>query len=345
VGDGLSVSLRGFDASIRDAYPELFPDEPDKSADILEWRFGANPHGNARFAVASQGDAVAGMIALVPTRLRSNGGVMLGYQAIDTVVDPAFRGRGLFVAMGSAAQDRSALGGDLLWGFPNANAAPGWYGRLGWTDFGAVPLLVRPLRSSFVLGRIHPWLATIGIPLIRAPQVSARVYDNGAELGREFGSLWEQVASGFGIAVDRTGDWMRWRLMDKPHADYRCVGTAGPDRALEAFVATRVADKHGSRLCYVMEGIGARGRTRELATLLRAEIARAAHAGAELALAWCPSHAPNYGAYRRAGFFPLPPRLRPIEINFGARALSDAAQAAARPGARWYVSFLDSDTN
>jgi hypothetical protein len=36
--------------------------------------------------------------------------------------------------------------------------------------------------------------------------------------------------------------------------------------------------------------------------------------------------------------------LRPIEINFGARALT-AAGAPVMQEASWYISFLDSDTN
>jgi hypothetical protein len=64
-----------------------------------------------------------------------------------------------------------------------------------------------------------------------------------------------------------------------------------------------------------------------------------------VALAWCPKSAPNYAAFRKAGFVPVPPRLRPIEINFGARALHQRYAAAAANGASWYVSFLDSDTN
>ena len=84
---------------------------------------------------------------------------------------------------------------------------------------------------------------------------------------------------------------------------------------------------------------------RDLARLLLSELARAARSGAEVALAWCPKSAPNYGVYRKAGFFPVPPRLRPIEINFGARALRAECAAAAAAETPRYVSFLDSDTN
>ena len=342
---GITISIREYDPSIEQAYRTLFPGDPDKSSDLLEWRFRSNPHGLARFAVASRDDEIVGLIALVPTRLRNAPGNGIAYQAIDTVVDPSCRGLGLFVKMGTLAQDPAALGGEILWGFPNANAAPGWYGRLGWSNFGPGPLLVRPLRSSFLLGRVSPRLRAIDVPLIRQRRSDALAKVGGGNVGRDFDRFWQQVAPDYGIAVDRSGEWMRWRLLDKPGADYRCSAIKSDRGEIEAFVATKIADKHGARLCYVMEAIGLAKRTRDLAHFLKAEIGLAARSGAEAALAWCPRSAPNYAAYRKVGFVPVPPRLRPIEINFGARALVPPCASATVPGANWYVSFLDSDTN
>lgn len=343
--DAAEISLRPFDETIEQAYRRLFPGDPDKSPELLNWRFRANPHGETKFTLATRGGDVVGMIALVPTHLRNTQGSHLGYQAIDTAVHPSCRGQGLFVKMGAVAQDPAVLNGEILWGFPNANAAPGWYGRLGWTNFGAVPLLMRPLRSGFLFGRLHPKLRSIDVPLVRGRSVSAEPYTVGAKLAVDFDGLWDRVAPTFGIAVDRDGEWMRWRLMDRPGANYRCVGLKSHSADLDAFVVTKIADKHGGRLSYVMEAISLPERRTDLTNLLLSELARAASDGAEVALAWCPRTAPNYAAYRRAGFLPVPSRLRPIEINFGAQALVPESAAAVAPDARWYVSYLDSDTN
>jgi hypothetical protein len=340
----IGVSLRDYDESIVEAYRTLFPGDADKSPELLKWRFQDNPHGPARFAVATRDELVVGMIALVPTRLGNAPGGRRGFQAIDTIVDPSCQGRGLFVKMGSLAQDPAMLGGDVLWGFPNANASPGWYGRLGWTNFGPAPLLMRPLRSSFIFGRVHPKLRAIDVPLIRKQPLSA-AYDGGPDFASDAGALWQRIAPQFGIGVDRSSEWLRWRLFDKPGANYRCVGMKAGAGQIEAFVATKLAEKHGSRLCYVMEALAAPERSADLTAMLLAELSSAARRGAEAALAWCPRGAPNYPAYRRAGFLPVPEQLRPIEINFGARALTPKSAGAAAAGARWYVSFLDSDTN
>ena len=111
------ISLRPFDSAVEEGYRRLFSGEPDKAQDLLEWRFRDNPHGPAKFAVATEGGDVVGMIALVPTSLVNAPGEH-GYQAIDTAVHPSQRGKGLFVQMGKTAQ--AELGGDVLWGFPYA---------------------------------------------------------------------------------------------------------------------------------------------------------------------------------------------------------------------------------
>lgn len=339
-----TVCLHDYDATVASAYRLFFPENPEKSAEFLDWRFRRNPHGHGKFAVATAGEAVTGMIALSPTLLRNVDWEPLAYQAIDTFVDPSARGGGLFLKLGSIAQDPLALQSELLWGFPNANAAPGWYRRLGWTNFGQVPLLIRPLRSSFVLGRIHPMLARINFRLLGHGRQVGRRYTDGADLAADFDLLWQRIAPSYGIAVDRSGTWMRWRLIDRPGEGYRCVGLKS-NADLEAFVAIKLADKHGSRLAYVMEALSAPDHSTDLVRLLKSELGRATEMGAEAALAWCPKTAPNYRAYRRAGFLSVPARLRPIEINFGARALTVSSAAAAAPDARWYLSFLDSDTN
>jgi GNAT superfamily N-acetyltransferase len=338
LSSSVKLSLVSFGDGVRRAYARLFAGDPDKAPEMLDWRFSQNPHGPAKFAVAKDGGEVAGMIGLVPTRLRAGRSEVLGYQAIDTMVDPAYRGQGLFVKLGELAQDASQLGGEVLWGLPNASAAPGWYGRLGWRNLGQVPLLIRPLRTGFVLGRLYRSLRAFDLPLI------GKAHDQFELIGEaglaDVDALWSSVTPDLGTSVDRSGRWLQWRLFDKPGADYRVAGACGSSH-LEAIVVTRVADKHGARLCYVMDAVSEPGRAGLLSTVLRSELADAASRGAEAALAWCAPHAPSYPAYRKAGFLSFPPRLRPIEINLGARALNaEGTSALASP---WTISLLDSD--
>ena len=66
--------------------------------------------------------------------------------------------------------------------------------------------------------------------------------------------------------------------------------------------------------------------------------------GLNVALAWCFRHSPNARAHFRAGFFPLPERLRPIELHFGVRVLDESLTQVLRDRRNWYISYCDSDT-
>ena len=330
------------------AHRRFFPDNPTGDSDTLRrWRFERNPHGPAQFALAIDrraNDRIVGMIILQATRLRRGDDILQAYQAIDTIVDPDYRGHGIFVGLGNVAhQQLVAQGAQFLWGFPNENAAPGWFGRLGWSNFGTAPFVFRPLRTGYLLRRVSPALAWLDLPLARHRPLPHDVAVL-PHIPEEASAMWrEQMLDGETIGVDRTADWLTWRLFDRPSSLYRTFGLRAGRGDLTALVSTCVVEKHGGTIVYVMEALARAGHTKDLSRLLRVAMAEAARQGAEVALGWCATTAPNRTAYRRAGFFDLPDRLRPVTIGFGARALGSAALPHDE-GRSWYLSYLDSDT-
>ena len=338
--DLISYTIEPYSSSIREAFARLFPDEPDKLADV-DWRFGPPEGNSAKFAISRKNDEIVGMIALVPTPLQGRFGTLKGFQAIDTVVDPAARGKFIFIRLGKIIHESPLVDADLVWGFPNALAARGWFGKLGWERFGSVPFLIKPFRTGYFLGQMWNPLRHINIPLNwRRPSKDVSIV---TELDDRWDGLWARCRDEFGLAVDRSSHWLRWRL-EKPKANYRYAMKVGTDGA-QAVVITRIAQKHGAMICYVMEALAPLEHRRTLVKLLRSELRRAASNGADLALAWCPKDAPNRQAYSRAGLFGLADRFRPIQIHFGGRWLaSGAALGKALLGEQWYLSYLDSDT-
>lgn len=336
----ISYTIEPFSPAIRSAYARLFTDAPDKLADV-DWRFRGPDSGSVRFAIARQDNEIVGMIALVPTALRGRFGAVAGVQAIDTIVSPQARGKFIFVRLGKIVHESPLVAADVVWGFPNALAARGWFGKLGWQRFGSVPFLIKPLRTGYFLGRLWKPLGRLNLPLSvgRASRDPALV----TEIDDRWDQLWENCRDDFGLAVDRSADWLRWRLR-KPEANYRFAMKVGTDGA-QAVVITRIARKHGATICYVMEALASGGHSGTLAKLLKSELRLAAQQGADLALAWCPRNAPLRKNYARAGFFDLIDRFRPIQIHFGGRWLaSGGAMGKDLPGEQWYLSYLDSDT-
>lgn len=342
----IDYSLAELDDEVAQAFLRLFPgDEADKSSDRLRWRYIDGPHGPGRIVIARDPAAdggIIGLIGLISLRLRSSAGPVKSFQAVDVIVDPTYRGRGVFAGMAKAAIEGAAqLGKEVLWGFPNDNSAPAWFGRFSWLNFGTTPFMIRPLRSGYFLGRIAGGLTRINVPLVKVrskPDPSVREI---RDFGPEFDDLWQRFAPD-GPAVERDSRWMRWRLLDRPASAYRIVGIEDDNGHLAAVVASVLLDRHGGQILYVLEAMGVDAKA--TARLLKHELGLAAGRGADAALCWCPANAPNRRGYRGAGFLPFPDRLRPVTIHFGARPLSEGVADAVRDGDGWYLSYLDADT-
>lgn len=327
----LSVTIEGVSAELIAAYAPSGMERGKAGAAAIAWAFGG---GGACFAVARDRDRIVGLSGYIRNRGWFGAEEGMAWQAVDSFVALEARGRGVFTRLARAYDDHlRAEGGDLVWGFPNDNAAPTWFRKLGWHDHGQVPFLVKPLRAGYLLRRL-------GLPFDFALSLAR---DRGTEPLREIGAwaddLWCQVATGIGCGIVRDRAFLTHRLVEAPQAEtYRIVADSDPERG--ALVATREAVKHGGRIAYVMEALGGGSSLRDL---LASELGRLRDRGTELALAWCFPWSPNYRVLRGLGFLPLPQRLRPIRIWFGSRPLSTRASLADAPG-RWYLSYLDSDT-
>jgi hypothetical protein len=333
----ITYEMAPFGPEIIDAYARLFPADADKSPEIMAWRFCDNPHGPGMFAVARADGLIQGMIALIPTELVARGRTVRGFQAIDTIVNPQMQGKFVFVRLGRLVEDFVAGQSAVLWGFPNAAAARGWFGRLGWTQTGSMPFLIRPLRTGYFFRRFAPALSWMNVPLFRNRR--ERSGDRNPAIDERYQRLWDHCREAPTMAVDRSRAWVGWRL-SRPGAGYQWIY----DGNCRAFVATRTLQKHGGVVTYVMEALASPGNGAALTKLLRQELARLGHgARAEVALAWCDPLSPNYPSFRGAGFLPFPDRFRPAEIHHG--YWPDAADGASLPARMpWYLSYLDSDT-
>lgn len=322
-----------FRPDVRHALLKLLPDqELANRAGKLEWRFDRHPCGSGHVAIAQSAGCIVGLNTFIPSPMVVNGTSIAAYQSMDTIVHPGWRGHGIFTRLVQTfVESPTKEPCELIWGFPNANSASGFFGKLGWRHLGQVPFLVKPLRAGYFLRKL-------GLPLDFA--LSRFRDENAPTISRfedDVNDLWSRFASHFGCGVARTRDFLNWRLFGWPATGYRVAVSRSSQ--VEAFVATCVADKHGGRIGYVMEAAGDRG----LAALLRSELGRLREQEVEVVLAWCFPWSPNYAAHRAVGFLPLPERLRPIKINFGTRCYAGRAEATAMARS-WYFSYLDSDT-
>lgn len=330
----LEISIESLGSEIVDAYRISGMDRGLLGASAIDWCFKSNPKP---FAVARVDGQIVGVSSYILSKMKLENKDMasqgFAVQAVDSFVMGDQRGKGIFTKLAKAYDNHAAETGiDLVWGFPNDNAAPAWFGKLSWTRHGQVPFLIKPLRAGYLLRKLG---LNFDFPL----GFSA---DHGIEAETRIGDwanvLWDRVSGKINCATIRDSDYLRHRLIDSPSSgNYRIVADSSLDNP--SLVVTTEAEKHGGRIGYLMEALGGP----RLDDILQSELGRMRTSGTEITLAWAFPWSPNYRALRKAGFFPLPERLRPIKVWFGTRPKTDRAQCANQ-NSNWYLSYLDSDT-
>jgi GNAT superfamily N-acetyltransferase len=324
------ISIEGLTDELMDAYLASGMERGSAGRPAVDWAFGSNP---APFAVARDDGQIVGMSGYIQSSMQFGREAGTAFQAVDSFVSESMRGKGFFTRLARAYDDHAKNSeADLVWGFPNDNAAPAWFGKLGWQSHGQVPFLIKPLRAGFFSRKLR---LPIDFPLTRARDQNMAPISKVNDWGD---ALWDRVSHDIGVGVVRDRAFLNNRLFACPQADqYRVV--ADTDPTSPAIVATREAKKHGGHIAYVMEALG----HKSLQPLLMSELGRLASRGVEIALAWSYPWSPNYRSLRKAGFLPLPERVRPIHIWFGGSPKSARAERS-NDVRQWYLSYLDSDT-
>ena len=327
----IEIDLVSFSSKTKGHYLSLLPEQQrEVSSGKLDWKFGYNPAGAGLVAIATKDDEIMGINAFMAGRFRIGETIQIGYQSMDTIVTEAARGQGIFGKVIQSFYKNSD--GALLYGFPNSNSSPGFFGKLGWTYFSSVPMLIRPLRTGYFLKRFGRLMPDFPVPIFSHADISSepvvRFNDNDTR-------TWRRFSKNISCGLERDADYLNWRLLDHPSENY--TATRATDGS---FIATSLVDKHGGKVGYVMEAIG---EETTLQRLIAKSLKTMKAADADVALAWCLKDSPNYSAYRRAGFFPFLDPLRPITINFGVRPMNGNA-AVISDKSKWYLSYLDSDT-
>ena len=327
----------------------------DRSARGLDWQYLRNPVGRlwAELAVDARGSrggaSLAALYASLAVKLRIGKSTRVGVQSLDTLTDGAFRGQGLFSTLARATFERAAADGvALVYGFPNSSSGPGFFGKLGWCCLDPVPFLIKPLRTRYLARRLSPALAAWlpDIPLLATGSESLARGERPVEVNHfdeRYTRLWHSFSENVGVAVERDATYLNWRLVEKPDCEYQRLAILERDQPV-AFVAFSLNEKHGGKVGTILELLHAPGNEHTARRLLSIAVGHLARDGADVLLAWCLSHSPNFRSYLRLGFMPFPGRLRPITLHFGVRSLDPGVSSVVNDRTRWYISYLDSDT-
>lgn len=336
-------------------YKDCFDqNESEKDLDVLKWFHQDNLRGKQSilYALEPESKNIAAIYTYLPTIVKCMGTNVPALQSFDTLTDHKHRGKGLFIQLASQlAEKETAKGNALVFGFPNENSVKGFVKKLGFTYFGEAPFLIKPLKVFYFLKKIIKKNSISeaddsNCTLKADPELRLRNHTFVKKLdkfGNDYEELWNKVKEHIPISVNRDADYMNWRFVDKPHADYLRYGYFEGSE-LKGIIIFTLKNKHGGKVGYLMELLFDRESKYAGKELLQFASRIFKKNKADVILSWCYAHSFNYGTYKKAGFYNFPEKIRPQKLGVIVKVLKSEFEKDILKIKNWYFSYSDSDT-
>jgi GNAT superfamily N-acetyltransferase len=260
------MQMRDMDA-VLSFLARSYPDNPRHSdPNFWAWHFLKPPAADdASPAVwlAKSGHQIAGQMAGLPVELFIDGEKRNALWALDFIVDPEFRRRGIGKKLALAMEADFPY---LLGVNTDEQHAPALLQSLGWVKVARIPRfhrLLYPGNAVREIARVRPLRKTVNV--LSAPMRRRRVGTAGAAdirviegFNELFDRFWETAASQWPCAVGRNKSYLDWQFRRQPGKRFDVIARFDGNRVLGYAVQFfRKPDANGviakaaiSDLCY-----------------------------------------------------------------------------------------------
>lgn len=175
----------------------------EMSLEYWNWRYADNPTGLKMISLMWDGEKLAGHYALSPVWLSINDENLLSGLSMTTMTHPNYRGLGIFPSLAEHLYKEQKELNDLklVWGFPNNN-------------------------SHYIFGKILRWKDVEQIPTFSLPinTLKKTTDSKSITLSTSFRDSYANLDSqrdNVGISVVKNKEYLDWRYLKNPTADYK----------------------------------------------------------------------------------------------------------------------------
>ena len=333
---------------------EHYGDENDiAQADYLHHQYFGNPNGDAviELAVDPENGALAGQYIVCPMCFQVSGARVRCTNSLNTLTREAYRGQGIFTGLAEAIyQSAAEQGYRFCYGMPNPNSYPGFLKKLGFTELGRVPLMLKPLKpSQMVREYLHSGAlsqaAKMFDPLFRigkeAPSV--QVVPVTPERVNDMDRFWEGVKGKYPVMNVLDGAFVRYRFLEMPHRTYHPY-LALEDGAPVCFAATRMTEVAGMKCAMLAEFLFWNGHEKAAEELLIRVLREMQQLGAGMAGCLMLGHTQEAKLLKKHGFFKCPRKLEPQPFPLIFRAFDGCPETAVLMDLKnWFFTMGDYD--
>ncbi|MDR7857538.1 GNAT family N-acetyltransferase [Tissierella sp.] len=201
--------VKGDEESILHLFERSF--DRKMSYDYWKWRYMDNPNIYENLINLALEDNIVGHYAVSPVPLFINAIKYNSALSMTTMIDPEYRGRGLFTNLAkdliNCTQEL-----DLIFGVPNENSVKGFVEKL---DFKLIK----------------------EIPMLESKSLSREYYFNSCcvyieKFDERFNDLFTRCIDKYKIITTRKSEHLNWRFIDNPVNEYKTLAYIDDNKVL-----------------------------------------------------------------------------------------------------------------
>jgi len=354
-----SFDLRGYQPGDENAIRALFervfgkPMGRTESIKHWQWEFMENPAGVLFIQLAWDGDRLVGQYAASPVQMYAEGRNFTAALSHDTMTDPEYGGLGIFRAAAEALyREQTNAGQGFIYGFPNRNSIHGFNKYLQWQQIMPAPVHIRPVRISKSISRKIFHSKTC------VPAASESAFEDASSLltgqsGKyklhmetEFGDwvddLWMRCRDQHRLWAVRNKAYLNWRYVTKPENKYHIVSVWQGFQPVGYMVIARTNMNLGDTI-FIMDFLVDLNFKYAADLLIRYVVNVARKNECAFASVLLAPGSKYRHIFRKKLFLPLPERLFPQPLYFGARCFDPSLNKLVNDPQAWSISWGDND--
>ena len=250
-------------------------DVPEKERWVKGWKWIHidKPDGTSIIWLAEDGSKIVSQYPVIPEDLKIGEEIIKGAQLIDTMTHPKYRRRGIAFTLGKKAlSEVGSEGIQLIYCFPTQQVYP-LHIKSGWLDVCAFQVMIKPLnlkkilQKYFVRNRLLLNIFTVsGNLIINAFFRSKKVPDGDMLKIREtshfddrINEFWNTISNDYNIIKIRDKNYLNWRYVDVPNADYT-IYVAEEEDKICGYIVLGCRKEDSLTWGYIYDIIGLTGR-------------------------------------------------------------------------------------
>lgn len=345
----------GDEVAICALFEKVFGKPMGKTESLRHWRweFLENPADGLFVKLAWNKDKLAGQYAASPVQMYADGRDIIAALSHDTMTDPEYGGSGIFRAAAEAVYSaQNDAGQRFIYGFPNRNSIHGFIKYLKWQQIMPAPVHIRPVRISKSISRKicgnketsssaseNTCQDTSSLLSVKSGKYKLLVE---TEFGDWADELWIRCRNQHRLWVVRNKAYLNWRYVNKPENKYHIVSIWQGFQPV-GYVVLACTNMNFGDTVFIMDFLVDLNFKYAADVLIRYVVNVAKENECAFASVLLTPGSKYLHIFRKKLFLPLPERLFPQPLYFGARCFDPSMNKLVSDSKAWSISWGDND--